>query len=89
MAENKEEAVEMSEPLTGELVTKYKELAKTLQVWLSLGGIHERVSSEFVFCSILSSYLFIIFSFSCCNQSFDSFHVLLLFLYCDLLISIY
>ncbi|XP_075234549.1 ntrilase and fragile histidine triad fusion protein NitFhit [Lycorma delicatula] len=43
VAENRAEAIELSEPLTGDLVTNYRELAKQLEVWLSLGGIHERI----------------------------------------------
>lgn len=32
---------ELAEPLNGPLMTKYKELAKTNNLWLSLGGLHE------------------------------------------------
>lgn len=49
MAESKLEAVDLSEPLDGQLMSKYKELAKKLKVWLSLGGIHEKVGTVLSF----------------------------------------
>lgn len=33
----------LSEPLNGDTITYYKDLARTNNVWLSLGGIHERI----------------------------------------------
>jgi len=34
----------MAEPLTGQTVTSYKEIAIKNDIWLSLGGIHETVN---------------------------------------------
>lgn len=36
----------LAEPLNGETVTYYKELAKRNNVWLSLGGIHESIHDK-------------------------------------------
>lgn len=33
----------MAEDLNGPTVSKYKEIAKTNNMWLSLGGLHEAV----------------------------------------------
>lgn len=35
----------MAEPLTGLIVTSYKEIAIKNNIWLSLGGIHEAVNT--------------------------------------------
>ncbi|KAL3226803.1 hypothetical protein MRX96_024630 [Rhipicephalus microplus] len=40
IAEKKAQAYELAEPLDGPIVTQYKELAKKLGVWLSLGSVH-------------------------------------------------
>ncbi|XP_048511927.1 deaminated glutathione amidase isoform X2 [Athalia rosae] len=42
LAETKKDIVAMAEPLEGELVNRYKCLAKDNNIWLSLGGIHEK-----------------------------------------------
>ncbi|KAL6260454.1 hypothetical protein P5V15_007979 [Pogonomyrmex californicus] len=41
LADNKKDTVAMAEPLTGQTVTSYKEIAVKNNIWLSLGGIHE------------------------------------------------
>ncbi|XP_012054061.1 PREDICTED: nitrilase homolog 1 [Atta cephalotes] len=41
LANNKKDIVTMAEPLTGLIVTSYKEIAIKNNIWLSLGGIHE------------------------------------------------
>lgn len=46
IAEKKAQAYELAEPLDGPIVTKYKELAKKLSVWLSLGGVHVKGPNE-------------------------------------------
>lgn len=46
MGENKQQTLELAEPLDGPLVSQYQDLAKTYQVWLSLGGIHEQTSED-------------------------------------------
>ncbi|XP_015112951.1 deaminated glutathione amidase isoform X2 [Diachasma alloeum] len=44
LADNKKDIVAFSEPLTGPTVSKYKSLAAEHDIWLSLGGLHERQS---------------------------------------------
>ncbi|CAN9509313.1 unnamed protein product [Ophioblennius macclurei] len=39
---SRDETLGLSESLEGDTVSRYKELARKLQVWLSLGGFHER-----------------------------------------------
>lgn len=41
LADNKKDIVAMAEPLTGQTVASYKEIAVKNNIWLSLGGIHE------------------------------------------------
>lgn len=43
---NREETISLAEPLNGRTVSFYKQLAKKNNVWLSLGGIHERTNIE-------------------------------------------
>uniref|UniRef100_A0A3B5LVL0 Deaminated glutathione amidase n=1 Tax=Xiphophorus couchianus TaxID=32473 RepID=A0A3B5LVL0_9TELE len=39
---SREETLSMSEPLGGDIISRYTQLARKLDVWLSLGGFHER-----------------------------------------------
>ncbi|KAG7496425.1 deaminated glutathione amidase [Solea senegalensis] len=39
---SREETLSLSESLTGDTVSRYTQLARKLDVWLSLGGFHER-----------------------------------------------
>ncbi|XP_034532089.1 deaminated glutathione amidase [Notolabrus celidotus] len=39
---SREETLSLSESLTGDTISQYTQLAKKLEVWLSLGGFHER-----------------------------------------------
>ncbi|XP_074645419.1 deaminated glutathione amidase-like [Tubulanus polymorphus] len=41
IGESKAQSLTLSEPLNGPLITKYKNLASGLGIWLSLGGFHE------------------------------------------------
>ncbi|XP_012216283.1 deaminated glutathione amidase isoform X1 [Linepithema humile] len=41
LADNKKDIIAMAEPLTGQTVTSYKEIAVKNDIWLSLGGLHE------------------------------------------------
>lgn len=41
MGENRQETLKLSETLSGKLIESYKNLARTYNVWLSLGGLHE------------------------------------------------
>lgn len=45
LAESRAQTLQMAEPLEGPTVSKYKALAQELGVWLSLGGLHEKVGS--------------------------------------------
>ncbi|XP_025203414.1 deaminated glutathione amidase [Melanaphis sacchari] len=42
--EDKTKTLEMAESLNGPLINSYKSLAKSLDIWLSLGGFHEKFS---------------------------------------------
>jgi len=42
--EDKVKSFELAESLNGPLINKYQSLAKSLDVWLSLGGFHEKFS---------------------------------------------
>uniref|UniRef100_A0A0C9QIU1 Nit1_2 protein n=1 Tax=Fopius arisanus TaxID=64838 RepID=A0A0C9QIU1_9HYME len=44
LADNKKDIVAFSETLTGPTVSRYKALAVEHDIWLSLGGLHERQS---------------------------------------------
>ncbi|KAK7867648.1 hypothetical protein R5R35_001301 [Gryllus longicercus] len=46
IGESRTETLQLAEPLNGPLVNQYQTLAKEFNVWISLGGIHERVSDE-------------------------------------------
>ncbi|XP_043953282.1 deaminated glutathione amidase [Gambusia affinis] len=39
---SREETLSLSEPLGGDIISRYTQLARKLDVWLSLGGFHER-----------------------------------------------
>uniref|UniRef100_A0A8C1XSB0 Deaminated glutathione amidase n=1 Tax=Cyprinus carpio TaxID=7962 RepID=A0A8C1XSB0_CYPCA len=39
---NREETLQLSESLDGDIISRYSHLARKLDVWLSLGGFHER-----------------------------------------------
>lgn len=41
--EDKAKSFKLAESLNGPTITNYKSLAKSLGVWLSLGGFHEKV----------------------------------------------
>lgn len=41
--EDKSKSFKLAESIDGPLINNYKLLAKSLDVWLSLGGFHEKV----------------------------------------------
>lgn len=41
--EDRAKSLNLAEPIDGSLIKDYKSLAKSLGVWLSLGGFHEKV----------------------------------------------
>ena len=56
IGESRQNSLEMAEHITGPTVTKYRNLAKDLNVWLSLGGVHEKVKIS-LFGSLLVVYI--------------------------------
>lgn len=46
VCESKEETMSKTEPLKGPLITKYQELASQESIWLSLGGLHEKIEGQ-------------------------------------------
>ncbi|KAF2896634.1 hypothetical protein ILUMI_09537 [Ignelater luminosus] len=46
MARNKDEIKNLAETFSGDLMTKYRELAQKYNVWLSIGGFHEVVETK-------------------------------------------
>jgi len=42
VSESREQAVALAEPLDGPAVDRYRDLARTLNMWLSVGGYHEK-----------------------------------------------
>ncbi|XP_052822841.1 deaminated glutathione amidase isoform X2 [Octopus bimaculoides] len=48
IGESIKQSLEQSESLDGHLVSKYKGVAKELQIWLSLGGFHQKNTDQFV-----------------------------------------
>ena len=51
---------EQAETLDGPLITKYRQLAKDLNIWLSLGGFHEKDSQKGKQCCFQLSNLILI-----------------------------
>ena len=43
IGESKQQSMEMAESLQGEVITAYRKLAKDLDIWLSVGGFHQKV----------------------------------------------
>lgn len=54
LADNKKDIVAMAEPLTGQTVASYKEIAVKNDIWLSLGGVHEAVN---ILISVLHEFM--------------------------------
>lgn len=46
IAESKEDSINMAESIHGPLVSKYRKLAASLGIWLSLGGLHIKEKEE-------------------------------------------
>lgn len=58
IAESKEESLSEAESMSGPLVGKYRDLARKHRVWLSLGGIHIKVSNQLRASSTSSAVVF-------------------------------
>ncbi|XP_058835509.1 nitrilase and fragile histidine triad fusion protein NitFhit [Topomyia yanbarensis] len=43
---NRDETLKLSEPLTGQTVAAYKQLAKDHRLWISFGGVHESMLDD-------------------------------------------
>lgn len=61
IGESKQQSIEMAEDLNGTTISKYRDLAKQLGIWLSIGGFHQKVSVfvnciEIVPCSSPAGY---------------------------------
>ncbi len=46
ICDSKQKTMSNTEPIDGPVVTKYRDLAKETNVWLSLGGLHEKKSQS-------------------------------------------
>ncbi|XP_019764872.1 nitrilase and fragile histidine triad fusion protein NitFhit [Dendroctonus ponderosae] len=46
ISRNKDELIALSEPLDGPLMTAYKTLARSFNVWLSIGGFHQKLEGN-------------------------------------------
>ncbi|KAF7269459.1 hypothetical protein GWI33_017510 [Rhynchophorus ferrugineus] len=51
IGKNKNELRKLAEPIDGPLMSSYKELAKTNNIWLSIGGFHERYDENTIYNS--------------------------------------
>ena len=56
IAETKMQSLEFAEPLDGPIVNRFKQLATDLKVWLSLGGIHIKVSNSYFLLNFLNMF---------------------------------
>ena len=75
IGEKRSQFVENAEPLNGETVHSFCQMAKGYKVWLSLGGILEKVNQymNFFGFSVVSAVYhcdFCTFSDSCCNKNY-------------------
>ncbi|XP_060575364.1 nitrilase and fragile histidine triad fusion protein NitFhit-like [Ruditapes philippinarum] len=46
IADSKQQSMEFAETLEGETISKYRQLAKELSVWISIGGFHQKSQDE-------------------------------------------
>lgn len=53
----KKESIQASEPLNGLTLSKYRELAKDLKVWLSLGGMHQKPDENSESDKVLNAHI--------------------------------
>ena len=44
IADSKEQSIDMAESLDGDLVSRYCDTARQHQLWLSIGGFHQKVA---------------------------------------------
>ena len=49
IGESKAQSVELAERIEGDTIAKYRTLAKSLGVWLSVGGFHQKVLNNVMF----------------------------------------
>ena len=43
IADSKQQSMDFAETLEGETISKYRQLARELSVWISIGGFHQKV----------------------------------------------
>lgn len=69
IAETKEASLQLAEPIQGPQVTRYRELAASSSVWLSLGGIHIKVkrSPDKMLRGFTNIIMFLLLYFFLCN----------------------
>jgi predicted amidohydrolase len=48
ICDSKVATLAQAEPIDGPIINRYRKLAKEHQLWLSLGGFHQKVSSFFL-----------------------------------------
>lgn len=51
ISRDKDEFRQLAEPITGMLMSAYRELAKNFKVWISMGGFHEKLDESTVYNS--------------------------------------
>jgi len=59
VSETRDQAVALAEPLEGPTVSRYRELARTLKMWLSIGGYHEKPKNADELKRIYNTHLLI------------------------------
>lgn len=72
VGKNKAETKVLSESLNGYLINEYKLLAKQYQVWLSIGGFHERIDSNTSDVSFFKCSLFYRKSYQFCSLNSET-----------------
>jgi len=59
VSESRDQAIALAEPLEGPTVSRYRELAKSLKMWLSVGGYHEKPKNAEEIKRIYNTHLLI------------------------------
>ncbi|XP_030385271.1 nitrilase and fragile histidine triad fusion protein NitFhit [Scaptodrosophila lebanonensis] len=59
VGESRPQTLELAEPLTGPTMSKYRELARSNKLWLSLGGVHELTGDNSSECKIYNAHVMI------------------------------
>ena len=43
IGESKQQSVDLAETMDGETITRYRQVAKEMGIWISIGGFHQKV----------------------------------------------